>query len=194
MTAARKQFSEAVKRPGAGRYQSLRSASLPAAGVARPAPSQQLRTAIGAVPDPFNAGERILVTVNTTDLLENERSRGRISEAAYRVGNAIVEAYEGRRASDAPNDKVDCSRRDPDHAVVRSLDIAQRRVALQQHIESLVGAIGAKMLRKLLIDGMSFATYAAQVNGRTDRMGASYVADRFRSALEGMADSWAAKG
>src|SRR3712207_2184211 len=54
MAHSQKRFSEAVKKgrapsPALGRYQGVGSARAPAQGVARPVPSQNMRTAIGAV-------------------------------------------------------------------------------------------------------------------------------------------------
>jgi hypothetical protein len=198
MSTARKQFSEAVKRRqpqiGLGRYQQVDRAPPPANGVARPPPSLNVRTALVAVPDPLDPNARIQATVNiATDLLETEKAHGRISEQAYRVGCAIQAAYEGERNSDAPNERVDVST-NPDHGMVCALDRAQRRVALQQHIEHLVGVIGAKMLRMILVEGFTFNQYAAQVAKRPGERGTAYVAGRFRSLLEEMAEHWAATG
>lgn len=196
--AARRQFSETVKRRepqlGLGRYQQVQSAPPPANGVARPVPSQNVRTALVAIADPMAPTQRLQATVNYAgDLLETEMKHGRISESAYRVGCAIRIAYDGERAGDQPNERVDTSI-DTDRQMVASLDRALRRVALQGHIERLVGVIGAKMLREILIEDMSFATYAAHVAKRPGERGTAYVAGRFRSLLEEMAESWAAHG
>ena len=70
-------------------------AAMPANGVAVPPRSRNIAIAIGAVPDPFDARARVLATINRrTDLLELERSRGLISEAAYRTGRTLQQAFE----------------------------------------------------------------------------------------------------
>src|SRR5512136_2755133 len=86
-----------AKRPprSLGRYDARRSARAPANGLATPPPSLNVRTAVAAVPDPLEPGARILATVNRrTDILEIERSHGRISEAAYAVGRILQQAFE----------------------------------------------------------------------------------------------------
>jgi hypothetical protein len=65
-------------------------------------PSLNVRTAIGAVDDPYTPGARVQVTIHrNVDPLENELSRGRISEAAYLAGCRLKRAYE--RLPAAPN-------------------------------------------------------------------------------------------
>ncbi len=194
----RKQFSEAVKKReaplGLGRYEHVRSAPAPANGVARPMPSENVRTALVAIPDPLSPKQRLQATVNrAVDVLEMERSHNRIGEAAYRVGRSIQSTYENIREGEGEvNERVDTSL-DPDRQMVASLTNAQRRVALHGHLERLVGVIGARFLRSILVEGVTFAEYAAR-SGKGGERGTAYVADRFRWMLEDVADSWAARG
>src|SRR5687767_12849645 len=86
--------SQALKEeppPGLGRYQQVRGADLPAVGyVERPVPSQNVRTGIAEFRILKTRSNRILATVNrAVDILEEERSKGRIKENAYRVGRLI---------------------------------------------------------------------------------------------------------
>jgi hypothetical protein len=61
-------------------------------------PSLNVRTAIAAVDDPYTPGARIQATVHrNVDPLENELSRGRISEAAYQAGRRLTRSNEAER-------------------------------------------------------------------------------------------------
>src|SRR5215213_10659340 len=87
-------------RRSVGRYDG-RPARAPG-DLARPPASLHVRTAVAAVPNPFDPRERISITTNTrVDVLEAERfayvtSRGKtgITEAAYLTGRNIQAAFE----------------------------------------------------------------------------------------------------
>src|SRR3712207_1032794 len=68
--------------------------------LARVKPSLHVRTAVGRVPDPYSPGQFIEAVINRrVDLLESERSRKHIDEAAYRVGRDIQSCFEQRGTS-----------------------------------------------------------------------------------------------
>jgi hypothetical protein len=101
------------RRRAAGRYD-LTAAREPANGIARPPRSGNVETAIVAVPDPYCPRERILAAANRrVDALEEERSHGRISDAAYQVGRIIQAVFErakgprGAAAQWTQGDRVD---------------------------------------------------------------------------------------
>jgi hypothetical protein len=180
--------------PGLGRYQQVRGADLPAVGyVGRPVPSQNVRTAIAAVPDPEDPKHRILATVNrAVDLLEEERSKGRIKEDAYRVGRliqAIGEAAPGIRGSNwSGGDRVDVTRAH-NEAVMAGLYHARRLAELEQHMLRRIGEENAKMLRAILVDGLTFRDWAKRM-GRRGPRGEAFAAGNFRAQLEYVAKGW----
>ncbi len=185
------------RRPG-GRYD-LTAAREPANGVARPPRSRNVATAIVAVPDPYAARERLLATVNRrVDVLEDERSRGRISEAAYQIGRILQAVFErgqgprGARMQWSEGDRVDAAWAH-ELAVVLALDDAHKIKAYLDRLAHTVGMLDARLLRHVLGDRLSFAECAA-ARGRAGERGTRYYAARFRDALEFVAERWAARG
>lgn len=181
-----------------GRYADRRSARAPAQGLARPPASGAIRTAVAAVPDPMEPGARLLATVNRrTDILELERSHGRISEAAYQVGRVLQEAFEraGRLGSSSNwNDggRVDIAERH-ELAIAYAVQDARRVQALMRRVEAAVGVVGARMLRAVIGDRTSFAAIAT-ARGRAGDRAVRDVAERFRWLLEETAEQFAARG
>jgi hypothetical protein len=197
MTSPTRREPPARRRP-AGRYD-LAAAREPANGIARPPRSPNVDVAIVAVPDPFSARERILAAANRrVDVLEDERSHGRISEAAYQVGRLVQAVFErgkgprGAVAQWTQGDRVDAAFAH-EHAIVLGLDDARKIKAYLERLSNAVGMIDARLLRHLLGERMSFAECAA-ARGRAGERGARYYASRFRDALEVLAQRWAAKG
>jgi hypothetical protein len=180
-----------------GRYDQHRSAHAPANGLAR-APSPNIRTAVAAVPDPLEPGARILATVNRrTDVLENERSHGRISEAAYAVGRILQQAFERQaRIGASPiwneSGRIDAASRH-DLAFGRSVDDARKVLALMRRVQDAVGVAGARFLRQVIGERVSFAAYAAARGHGGDR-GTAQVAAHFRLLIEDLADHFGTAG
>ena len=108
--------------------------------VGRPVPSLNVRTALAAVPDPSplaKPGERVRATsTGGSDLLGLERSHGRLSEAAYRVGREVQRIGErapGIRGSNwSGGDRVDVTRTH-NEAVMTSVYHARQMFELEQH-------------------------------------------------------------
>jgi hypothetical protein len=173
-------------------------AAMPANGVAVPPRSRNIAIAIGAVPDPFDARARVLATINRrTDLLELERSKGLISEAAYRTGRTLQLAFEkagriGPGGQWTERDRVDAATRHED-VIEHSLEDARRIRALMRRVERAIGVVGARFLRQIIGDRVTYSQYAAS-RGRAGERGAAQIAAHFRILLENLADEWAAKG
>ncbi|SEQ49326.1 hypothetical protein SAMN05216548_10536 [Faunimonas pinastri] len=169
----------------------------PIGGVARRPLSPNLPTAQIAVPDPENPKERILARVNrNVDLLELERSHGRISEAAYMVGRIIQAVFEqaaGVRMGGgwAGGEKVDAATED-EIRLIRTLAKARLADDYVKRIEKVVGEVGAKFLRRLIMGEASFASEGAARGKGRDR-GAAYAGDRFRWMLEEISEAWAGR-
>jgi hypothetical protein len=169
----------------------------PANGVANPPRSSNIAIAIGAVPDPFDRRARVLATINRrTDLLELERSRGLISEAAYRTGRTLQQAFEkasriGSGGQWSERERVDAAARHED-AIGYSLEDAKKMRALMQRLERAIGVIGARFLRQIIGDRVTYSQYAV-ARGRGSERGAAQIAAHFRILLENLADEWAAK-
>jgi hypothetical protein len=149
----------------------------------------------------MDRGARIVATVNRrVDVLEDERSHGRISEAAYAVGR-ITQAVFERARNVAPScgwkegDRVDAAWAQ-EVKIVRALENARMVESYKKRIDDAFGPAGkldARLLERILGDRMSYPQ-AAALQGKSGERGTSYIATRFRDALEALADAWAAKG
>jgi len=195
----------ARRRPHQGalsRYD-LAGARESADGRALPPASANAFTAVVAVPDPDQDSggrrdERVIATVNRrVDILETERAAGRISDAAYGVGRIVQAVFERARGvrhsgSWKTNDRVDTSWR-AEVALIRSIEEARKVQIYKDRIRVALGMIDARLVERILGDRLSYAQCAA-LQGKDGERGISYVATRFRDALEALADAWAAKG
>ncbi len=158
------------------------------------------RTKIAAITDPYDPTRRLLATVNIrTDLLELEYAHGRISEAALRVGREIQGKLERVSQVGAGNqwkqgDRVDQYQRH-EEVIVGMLETARACEAEFAWIRRCLGQhnIDCKILRHLLGDRLSYGAIAVMYGKRGDR-GVRYIAERFRDALETLANAQAAKG
>jgi hypothetical protein len=180
-----------------GRYDGGYDARVPPGGLGCPVPSPNVQIAVATVPDPYEPAKRIRVAVNRrVDILELERSHGRIGEAAYRVGRVLQAAFERAGGVSAPGwnagDRVDTTLA-PDAGMIRTMDKARHMAALMREVEAAVGSVGARFLRAVLVERQPFAALAAR-RGRGGERGAAAVAQRFRDLLEDLAEHMAARG
>lgn len=186
-------------RPPTGRYD-LAGARAPANGLGRPPASLNARTAVGAVtePPPFGDGtERLCVAVNwRVDILEVERSHSRISEAAYQVGRIAQAVFERARgpgtSSWAGNVRVDAYTA-KELAIIHAIEDARRIQAQVAWMRYELGRIDANIVQRVLGEGKTYAEVATLTGKRGER-GKSHIAERFRDALEALADAKAARG
>ena len=187
-----------------GRYDSVDRARRPPNDIAPRPRSKALQTAVVAVPDPIHdpyasgPPQRIQARVNRrVDVLEYERSHDRISDAAYQVGREVQATLErgsrlGSPSRIAEGDRVDAAAAHEDK-IVGSVEAAQRVRALERRIDVAIGEMGRRFLRRILVEGFSFASYA-EFTGRGGDRGAAGVASHFRQLLEDLAEAWAARG
>lgn len=187
----------ARKRP-ASRYD-LTGAREPASGRHQPPGRPQHAFAAVAVPDPYDPqAPRTIATANRrVDILEFERSARRISDAAYAVGRIVQAVFERARGLRPAGgwhvgDRVDVSWAH-EAAIVYALEDARKLHIYKERIRAALGMIDARLLERVLGDRLSYSECAA-LQGKSGERGTSYVATRFRDALEALADAWAAKG
>ncbi|WP_158811205.1 hypothetical protein [Beijerinckia sp. L45] len=154
---------------------------------------------LAAVVDPMGNGtERLYASVNSrVDILEWERSHGHIGENAYRTGRLVQAIFE-RLGNISGTNWCGASRMDPSLArelnVIRSIDSAAKIQELMEKIRGRIGMIDTRLMRRVLGERLSYAECSAlQGKGGGDR-GTTYIAKRFREALEDLAESWIGKG
>jgi ferritin-like metal-binding protein YciE len=191
-------------RPVAGRYEGAakRQAYMPATGLG--VPPANVRTALAAVPDPYDAERNVLVRVNTAEnVLDYMRTRkakhGRISEAAYQVGMIVKAVFE--RANGRPRSTgwmVDSGSRvdaftAKELAVIHGIDNAARLVAMVKNLAREIGQRDARLLQRVLGEEKTFHEVAT-IEGKGGDRGARYIRQRFRDALEDLAEVRAARG
>jgi hypothetical protein len=185
--------------PGRYNQQTIRVAA--DVGLGAPAPSLRIRTAIVAVQDPYPDadGRRgyVRATVNrVADILELERSHGRLDEAEYQIGRQIQRTYERARGPGSSNwrggDRIAASVA-VNNAIERGVEAAQAITALDDKLRRDLGEMDAMILRRILGEGRNYRGVAAMTGPETERR-AAYIAERFRDALRALSNRWAAVG
>jgi plasmid stability protein len=175
---------------------------VPATGLG--VPPANVRTAIAAVTDPYDPERNVLVRVNTSEnVLDYMRTRkakhGRISEAAYRVGMivmAVLQRASGRPRSTSwmldSGSKVDAYTA-KELAIIHALDSAERVQSMISNIAREIGRRDARLLQRVLGEEKTFREVAT-IEGKGGDRGARYIRQRFRDALEDLAEIRAARG
>ena len=179
-----------------GRYDYVGDEFRPAS-LGRPPPSQNIRTSVIAVPDPWTPGKRVLATVNRrTSILEDERAHRNITEAAYQAGLLAMAIFGLARGPGTSNwqggSRVDASTAS-ELAVIHGIDDARKIVAYTSWVRNIVGLFDCSLVVRILCDRKSYSDIATQELKFGDR-GRRYIANRFRDALEQLAESSAARG
>ena len=132
--------------------------------------------------------------VKHQDMLQFEFDHGRLSTGALAAGRAIedVLAAQHRSAGASWAERVDTS---PcgDAQGVATADAARRVVVAMARVERIIGPIDARLVRRLLGEGETYESVAA-VTGRSGARAISYIAQRFRDALEELAEASKAVG
>lgn len=153
-----------------------------------------MRVAIGAVQDPDNRNRRVLAAIATTvDVLEADLSRGHITEAAYAMGRtlqALWEHADGQRIGSAWRAEAGGGAISPgaiDKRMLRLICDAERIKRFETDAAKVIGTIGVRFLRRVLIGGRPYSDAAADEGKAGDR-GTAYVADRTRWMLQQLAD------
>jgi len=131
-----------------------------------------------------------------TDLLEDERAHGHITEAGYRAGRVAQAVFERVRGPGSSNwqggSRVDASTAS-ELAVIHGIDDARKIVAYTHWVRGIVGLFDCSLVVRILCDRKSYQDIATQELKFGDR-GRRYIANRFRDALEQLAESSAARG
>ena len=182
-----------------GRYDGSRENTWhPSDGLGRMPRSANADMTTAAVIDPYGDGkERVLATVNRrVDVLEQERSHGRISDAAYHNGRIVQEIFERASRLQGCN-WLGGSGLDPAEArglkIEKAVENARKVRQLMTRLIARLGMIDTRLLRRVLGDRMTFAQCAA-LQGKAGDRGERYVAARFRDALEEVSEAWTARG
>lgn len=154
------------------------------------------------VTDPTTLGKFIEVQVNRQlDVLTMEHSARpqRISDVEFAIGRMLQDAWTGRHDGDRRMDTfarlgvVISSGGDDGPLPAREMGMLRetfraRAIAdLNAKIGSVVGMVGLRLLRAILVEGHTFGTYAACTVGGGER-GAARIGERFRWLLNEVAD------
>lgn len=163
------------------------------AGVGSPPRSRNAATVLVAIEDPIadpHTGRkgRLLATVNRkVDILELERSHGRISDEAYCAGRIAQAIWEKATRATGGGQWMQGSRVDAELAkeiaIIRNIDNARTIEGHMAAMRALLGGYDADVVHDVLRDGMTYVE-AALARGRAGRIGTAYIAQRFRDALE----------
>ena len=151
-----------------------------------------------AIPDPMQPGKRLLANVNRrVDVLEMERSHGRISETAYEAGRQAQAIFE--RASGAGLGSAGWERVSRDQVIVRELSMiyavedARLVAKLKAKVVRAAGVPGARFLHEVLTGRKTFGEFA-DARGKGGDRGTAYIAEHFRILLENLDAEFAAEG
>lgn len=152
-----------------------------------------------AITNPISphANDRILGRVNrNVDVLEFERSHGRIDEAQYQAGRQVQRVFTKalRLGSSSWGER---SGGDAwiahELSVIYGVDNARAAVDLESWLRRKLGDFDAQIMRWLLADGHTFSGVAALTGPATEKR-TWYIAERFRDALRRLANLQAARG
>ena len=128
------------------------------------------------------------------DLLQSELDHHRISIAAHAAGRGIEDALSRMHRSGGSiwAERVDISRQ-ADAGLLEGIEAARQVERNMARVAAIVGTIDARLIRRILGDRVGFEGCAA-LEGKAGARGTSYVATRFRDALEELAATAKAVG
>lgn len=123
------------------------------------------------------------------DLLAYEHDHGRLSPMALAAGRGIEVALGRlhRSGGSAWAERVDVSHQG-DAGVMQNIEAARQVERVMDRVSAIVGTIDARLIRRILGDGVGFEQ-AAALEGKAGTRGTGYVAARFRDALEELAQA-----
>ncbi|KQT88913.1 hypothetical protein [Methylobacterium sp. Leaf466] len=148
----------------------------------------------GLFPDAERPGCYHSAPINRrTDVLAAERASGRITQAQLLVGRMIQVVYErgsGARLGSAGWGEGGSRDQTVAHelAIILSIEDAQKVRKFTARVELAIGMVGARFLRQILAERVTFATYAAQ-RGKSGDKAVAQVAAHFRFLLEGLTEA-----
>ncbi|TMJ05812.1 MAG: hypothetical protein E6G97_02070 [Alphaproteobacteria bacterium] len=178
-----------------GRYDTTNACDLGVRGV--PPESRNIAVSLVAVPDPNpdpdrGAGQRVLANVNRrVDILEWERSHDRISDGAYRAGRLSQAILERASRGVGSSTWQQGSRVDAELAkeisIIHALEDARKVKAHLQYLGSTLGKLDTLILHQVLGENRTYGKVELPNIRRTGTY-ESYIARRFRDALEALAE------
>jgi hypothetical protein len=144
------------------------------------------------VEDPERPSKSITVNRNRrVDILGNEFSHHRISSEELSIGRLVQGVYERQQQnfSSRPRwePRVDASPLN-DLWILHRFDDAKTAKIIEDWLIGQVGATGATLLRKLLVDGLTYSDIAK--SRRLGKDGPNTIAKLFRIFLEDLASAW----
>lgn len=154
------------------------------------------------VTDPTTLGKFVEVQVNRQlDVLTMEHSARpqRISDVEFAIGRMLQDAWTGPKDGDRRMDSFaklgvlvssggdDGPLPSREMGMLRQTFRARAVAQLDLKIEGVVGRVGLRLLRAILVEGHTFGTYAACTVGGGER-GAARIGERFRWLLNEVAD------
>lgn len=147
------------------------------------------------VTNPYNPNERESVTINRrVDILAQERAAGRIDEAQFQVGRMVQAVFErGSGARLGSGGWNPGGSRDQTVAhelkIIHAIEDAERVKAFAERMQAAIGGAGVRILRAILAEGHSYASYAARTGKGSGERAATDVAKRFRWLLEALTEA-----
>lgn len=178
----------------------------------RPAATRNVQTVMVAVPDPApdpnkGPGQRVVANANRrVDILEWERSHGRIGDDAYREGRVAQTIFERAASTGGGSTWREGSRVDAEIAkelaILRRIATAELTEDYLKFLRDALGAVDASIVRQVLSENRRYADvelprrklkapdeeelYRRRA-GKPPESHVSYIARRFRDALETLA-------
>jgi hypothetical protein len=199
---ARKTFGrydfDGARDPAGGRGTPARKRMVPLTTVAIDDPGELIRSESGRLTLRQAPKGRLFANVHRrVDILEEERAHSRISDSAYGVGRVVQAVFERHRGPSCGNqwrqgDRVDAWVQH-ELAIIYTIEDTRAIIRMVEKIRRAIGRVDANILQRVLAERRSFAQLAALI-GRGGERGTRYVAQRFRDALEDLADSFGVKG
>jgi hypothetical protein len=191
---------ERVRDPRGDRYDHA-GAFDPRSDLSKPVRGKRgpIETAAVAVDDPWASGKRTIASVNRrVDVLEMERSHGRLTVSQYEVGRQVQAIFE--RASGARLGSMDFGIRGSkdmtiahELSVIYAIDDARLVAKLKDKVVRAVGVPGARFLHEVLTGRQTFAQFA-EARGKGGERGTAYIAEHFRILMENLDEDFAAEG
>lgn len=154
------------------------------------------------VTDPTTLGKFVEVQVNRQlDVLTMEHAARpqRIADVEFAIGRLLQDAWCGRKDGDRRMESIarlgvvvssggdDGPLPSREMGMLRETFRARAVAQLNLKIEHVVGRVGLRLLRAILVEGHTFGTYAACTVGGGER-GAARIGERFRWLLNEVAD------
>jgi hypothetical protein len=158
----------------------------------RPRHKSKLAIERADVQDPDRLGKFITVNRNRrVDILEHEFSHHRISREERWIGRLVQGVFERQQQnfSSRPRwePRVDASPLN-DLWILHRLDDTRAAKIIESWLIRQVGVTGATLVRKLLVDGLTYSDIAK--SRQLGKDGPSTIAKLFRIFLEDLASAW----